>query len=78
MTFPRVVKLGLLHSTRNGTEDKPHNKQDDRRVQGVNDPDPKSVYGCTVEIRPPSGPGQLLALAASYVQAVKDLGSIWR
>ena len=47
-------------------------------MQEVNEPNAKSVCGPAVEIRPRSGLGQLLALTAYYVQAVKDLGSVQR
>ena len=50
--------------------------QGNRRVKDVNEPNAKSVWGRAVEIRPRSGPGQLSALTAAYVQAVKDLGSV--
>ena len=78
MTIHHVIKLGSLHSTQSGTEDKPHNKQDTRGLQEVNQPNAKSVYRHAVEIRPRCGPGQLSALTASYVQAVKDLSSVQR
>lgn len=38
----------------------------------------KSVCGRTVDIRLQSGEGQILALTAYFVQAVKDLGSVQR
>lgn len=44
-----VVKLGFLHSTQSRREDKPHNKQANRRVQEVNEPNAKSV--CGVQLR---------------------------
>ena len=53
-------------------------KQKKRGVYEVNKPNVKSVCGCTVEIRPQCGVGQLLALHAAYIQAVKDLGFAWR
>ena len=71
MTIQHVIKLGFLHRT----EDKPHNK-DNRRGQEVNEPNAKSVCGCTIEIRLQSGLGQLSALTASYVRALKDLNSV--
>lgn len=57
---------------------KPHNKQDSRRVQKVKETNLKSVCGCAVEIVPLSGPSQLSALTASDVQAVKNLCSVQR
>ena len=59
MTTPHVIKLGFLHSTPSRTENKPHNKQDHGKGQEVNELNAKSVCGCTVEIRPQSGPDLL-------------------
>lgn len=78
MAFHHVIKLGLLHGICNRTEDKPHDKQGDRRVQGVNQSKATSVRGCAVGIRPRSGPGQLSAPTAASGQAVKDLDSVQR
>ena len=44
----------------------------------MNEPNGESVCGRTAEIRPRSGPGQGSVLTASYLRAVKDLGSVWR
>ena len=74
MTIHHVLKCGFLHSLKGRTEDKPHNKQDNRRVWEVNEPN--TVCGKGVAIRLWSSPGQLLALTASDVQAGKDLGSV--
>ena len=73
MTFHHVIKLGFLPGTQSRTEDQLPSTQDDRRVQEDNKPNGKSVCGCTVEIRPLSGPGQLSALTAYFVQSVKAL-----
>lgn len=77
MTILHVNNLGFLHGTQSRTADKPHNKKDNRRVPEVNEQKAMLVCGHEVEIRPWSGPGQLLALAASDLQVVKDLSSIW-
>ena len=73
MTLHHVIKLGFLPGTQSRTEDQPPSKQDDRRMQEVNEPNTKSVCGCTVEIRSLSGSGQLSELTAYFVQAVKAL-----
>ena len=78
MTFHHVIKAGFLHITQSRTYDKLHCKQDNRWMQEVNEPNAKSVYRHTVEIRLGSPLGQLSALTAYYVQAVKDLSSFQR
>lgn len=51
MTIHHMINFGFLHSTQSRTEDKPHNKQDNRRVQEVNEPNTKSVCGHTGETK---------------------------
>lgn len=59
------------------TQHAEQDEQGNRRVQEANGPNVKSAWGCAVQERPRSGPGQLLALAASVVPATKGLDSVW-
>jgi len=67
MTIHHVIKLGFLHSTQSRKENEPYNKQDNRKVQEVNEPNSKAVCGRAVEMSPQSGLAQLSALPAAYV-----------
>lgn len=88
MTIHQVIKPGFLLSTQGRREDKSHNEQDNRRVQAVKVPNPKSVCGRVFEIEPRSHPGQHSAFNCSSGSSGlrrnrvspgdKDLGSVPR
>ena len=61
MAFHHVITPGFLLSTQSRTEDKLHNKQNNKGLK-EKEPNTKSVCGCVVEIRPQFGLGQRSAL----------------